>query len=91
MKKIKVLFILLSVIYLASCGSDKNNINQTSAGTRILAFKAFNDLYWDNPLGTGPIRYGMGGTGKQDYKLRSFLKDRSSQMHVGYLSLFYMY
>lgn len=28
MKKLKLLFILLSVIYLMSCGSDKNNQNQ---------------------------------------------------------------
>jgi hypothetical protein len=33
----------------------------------------------------------MGGTGEQDYKLRSFLKGHSSQIHVGYLSLFYLY
>lgn len=72
--------------------SDKQNLSQTSAGTRILAFEAFNRLYWDKPiLGTGNIKYGMGGTGEQEYKLRSFLRGRSSQIHVGYLSLFYLY
>jgi len=72
--------------------SDKKNINKTSAGTRVLAFKAFNALFWDSPFfGVGSIKYGMGGTGQQDYKLRSFLKGRSAQMHVGYVSLLYMY
>ncbi len=72
--------------------NDKKNINKTSAGTRVLAFKAFNALFWDSPFfGVGSIKYGMGGTGQQDYKLRSFLKGRSAQMHVGYVSLLYMY
>lgn len=72
--------------------SNKKNINQTTAGTRILAFQAFGKFYMDNPIfGTGNISYGMGGIGKQDYKLRSFLKGRSSQIHVGYLSLLYLY
>jgi len=72
--------------------SNKKDMNHRSAGTRILAFKAFDKLYWENPInGTGNIRYGMGGVDKQPYKLRSFLKGRSSQMHVGYLSLLYLY
>ncbi len=71
---------------------DKKSISQKSAGTRLLAFKAFDQLYWSHPFfGVGAIRYGMGGVGKQDYKLRSILKGRSSQIHVGYLSLFYTY
>ncbi len=70
----------------------KKDISQKSAGTRILALKAFNQLYWDNPiLGIGNIKYGMGGSGEQDYQLRRILKGRSSQIHVGYLSLFYVY
>ncbi len=72
--------------------SDKANISQTSAGTRILAIKAFNELYWEHPIfGVGNIKYGMGGTGKNDYKLRSVLKGRSSQIHVGYIKLLYIY
>lgn len=72
--------------------SNKSDISQKSAGTRLLALKAFNKFYWDHPfLGVGSIKYGMGGTGKQDYRLRSFLNGRSSQMHVGYVSLLYMY
>lgn len=72
--------------------SGKRNLEEKSAGTRLLAFKAFNEFYWDNPiLGVGNHAYGFGGTGIQDYKLRNFLKARSSQIHVGYLSLLYMY
>lgn len=72
--------------------SNKKSFNQKAASSRILAFVAFNKFYWDNPIfGKGNIKYGMGGTNKQDYKLRSFLRGRSSQIHVGYLSVFYMY
>jgi len=72
--------------------TDKKNISQTTAGTRILALYALNEFFWDNPvLGKGDIKYGMGGTGKQDYKLRKFLGGRSSQIHVGYASLLYIF
>lgn len=71
---------------------DKKDLNQKSAGTRLLAFKAFNTVFWESPiLGAGNIKYGMGGIGKQDYKLEKELKGRSSQIHVGYLSIPYMY
>lgn len=70
----------------------EGGITKGSAGSRILAIEAFDKLYWENPFfGVGSIRYGMGGTGKQDYKLRSILKGRSSQIHVGYASLLYTY
>lgn len=71
--------------------TNKTN-NHKSATTRLLAVKVFNKLFWEKPLfGNGNMMYGMGGTGSQDYKLRSLLGQRSSQIHVGYLSLFYMY
>jgi len=71
---------------------DKANMKQTTAGTRLLAFEAFGKLFWNKPiLGNGNKRYGMGGTGKQDLELRRILKGRSSQIHVGYLSLLYKY
>jgi len=70
----------------------KKNINQKSAGTRLLAIQVFNKLYWKNAIfGKGNIKYGMGGTGRQDYALKKALAGKSSQLHVGYLSLFYMY
>lgn len=74
--------------------SNKKNINQTTASTRLLAIDAFNKFFWDNPItGVGNIKYGMGSTihSRQEYKLRQFLAGRSSQIHVGYLSLLYMY
>ncbi len=74
--------------------TDKKNLNQKSASTRLLAIEAFNKFYWDNPItGIGNLKYGMGSTitSKQEYKLQKFLRGRSSQIHVGYLSLFYMY
>lgn len=76
-------------------GVDKiieNRVKSKTAGSRILAFSAFNRFFMNKPmLGVGNIKYGMGGTGKQDYELRKFLRRRSSQIHVGYLSLLYMY
>lgn len=72
--------------------SNDQGFKNKSASTRILAFVAFNKVYWDNPiLGKGNIKYGMAGTGKQDKKLARILKGQSSQLHVGYLSLFYIY
>lgn len=100
------MMVLSSFFILNSMGVDINKIvvnrileenkskglENKSAGTRILAFKAFKTLFWENPIfGVGNIKYGMGGTDRQDYKLRSFLKGRSSQLHVGFLSLLYMY
>lgn len=71
--------------------SDKK-MGEKTAGTRLLAFKAFNILFWEKPFfGKGSVKYGIGGEGKQDYELRRVLKGRSAQIHVGYLSLLYMY
>lgn len=95
-----VLFLSLEVVGIDTKGivndrileNDKKSMNERSAGTRLLAFKAFGILFSENPVfGVGNIKYGMGGVGKQDYKLRRILRGRSSQIHVGYLSLLYMY
>jgi hypothetical protein len=55
-----------------------------SAGTRINAFYVFFDLFPKNPIfGTGNI---------MSYELKKAVSNiRSSQIHVGYLSLFYYY
>jgi len=72
--------------------TNKKDLSKKTAGTRLLAFTVFNKLYWDNAFfGVGSIKYGMGGTGKQDLRLRQALGGRSSQLHVGYLSVLYMY
>ncbi len=70
----------------------KAGIENKSASSRLLAFTVFGKLFMQNPmLGRGSVKYGMGGTGAQDYKLKRILAGRSSQIHVGYLSLLYMY
>jgi len=72
--------------------SDKKDINEKSASSRLLAFTIFNKFFKENPVfGTGNIKYGMGGTGQQTYKMRRALAGKSSQIHVGYLSLLYLY
>lgn len=96
------LFYIGSIFLLESIGVEATHIvnerilekdtryNQTTGSTRLLAFEAFNKLYWDQPFfGKGDIKYGMGGTGKHDYKLQRFLAGRSAQIHVGYLALLY--
>ncbi len=65
--------------------------NKRSAGTRIRAFKVFNKVYWKNPIfGAGNYKYGMGNDGRNNYELSKLLGG-SSQIHVGYLALFYRY
>ncbi len=98
------MILLISFFALSAAGIDAGGIvkerilesgertDKKSASTRILAFTAFNKFYWQNAVfGKGNIKYGMGGTDKQDYELRKFLAGRSSQIHVGYLSVLYMY
>lgn len=68
-------------------GSDKN-----SASTRLLAITVFNKFYWKNAVfGVGDQKYGMGSSGRHNYELSKALGGKSSQIHVGYLSLFYTY
>lgn len=66
--------------------------DKKSASTRLLAINVFNKLYWKNAVfGVGNRKYGMGGTGHHNYELSKLLGGKSSQIHVGYLMLFYMY
>jgi hypothetical protein len=61
-----------------------------SAGTRIYAFYVFNELFYNQPiLGKGKL-HAFDGQSK-DYELVDLLGKKSSQIHVGYLSLFYYY
>ena len=71
---------------------DKKSMNETTAGTRLLAFKVFDRLFWESPYyGHGSYAYGMGGMGKQNYQMSKILKGKSSQIHVGYLALVFRY
>lgn len=74
--------------------SNKKKGSQKSAETRLLAVKIFKDLYWKNAVyGVGNVRYGMGSDehSKNNRDLHNALRGRSSQLHVGYLMLYYMY
>ncbi|MFC2149025.1 O-antigen ligase family protein, partial [Bacteroidota bacterium] len=54
-----------------------------SAYTRILAFEIFSKVYLDNPI------FGTGGVNTP--KMERLISGRTSQIHVGYLKLFYYY
>lgn len=71
---------------------DKGGLSEGSASTRLLAFKIFPKVFMKNALwGSGSKKYGLGGTGEHDYALERELGGRSSQLHVGYLSVLYYY
>ncbi len=62
-----------------------------SASTRLYAIKIFEKLFPDNPiLGRGML-HGFGPGASNDMKLLKEIGGRTSQIHVGYLSLFYYY
>jgi O-antigen ligase len=65
-------------------------LEHSAAGTRVLAANVFLKLFPDNPVfGVGQRLWDYGSTG--DQALTSALHGRSSQMHVGYLTLLYNY
>ncbi len=68
----------------------RGGLAQGSAGTRILAFYVFYKLFPEHPiLGKGYIHDFSGDS--KDHELVNAIGGRSSQIHVGYLSLFYYY
>ncbi|MEI6821259.1 MAG: O-antigen ligase family protein [Bacteroidota bacterium] len=72
--------------------SDKGNFEDKTAYTRIIAIQAFVKFFPEKPIfGAGNSKYGVGGTGSWNTNLENFLGGRSSQIHVGVLSLFYLY
>jgi hypothetical protein len=65
-------------------------LEHSAAGTRILAANVFVKLFPENPVfGVGQRLWDYGSTG--DQSLSTALHGRSSQMHVGYLTLLYNY
>lgn len=92
-------YIVLNNVGINAEGIVKNRIlesdkkmNNKSASTRLLAISVFNRLYWKNAVfGVGDLKYGMGAAGKHNYELSKALGGKSSQIHVGFLSLFYTY
>jgi len=66
----------------------KGGVTEVSASTRLLAFRIFWELFPDKPiLGYGNTR----GIENMNENLINLLAGRSSQIHVGYLSVFYYY
>jgi hypothetical protein len=61
----------------------KGGLAEGSASTRLLAFNVFFKLFPERPL------FGVGASITEE--LSKLLEGRSSQIHVGYLSLFYYY
>lgn len=93
---IGILVLLCSIYFLDKIGIDTNEIIETrilekqkigienkSAGTRILAFQLFAELFPAHPV------FGVGAQITDE--LKESLTGRSSQLHVGYLSLLYYY
>ncbi len=61
----------------------EERLTDNSASTRILAFEVFSKVFPDHPV------VGTGGVDTQE--VQRLLGGRSSQIHVGYLKLFYYY
>ena len=69
--------------------SDQGGMTHGAAGTRILAFEIFGKLFSENAVfGKGKL-HDFGNS--KDYDLMRALQGRSSQIHVGFLSLLYYY
>ena len=81
-----VLLLLFEIFSLSGINLEKyynDRIMNKSADTRVLAFKLFSESFPQNPfLGTGV---------RVDEELKMALGNRSSQIHVGYLSCLYEY
>ena len=72
--------------------SSNTNEETRTMHTRVIAIEAFIRCFPDAPiLGAGNTKYSAGAKGQWNYKLTTFLAGRSSQIHVGFLSLFYLY
>lgn len=70
--------------------SNSGGISNSTAGTRLLAVEVFSKLFSKNPIfGKGERLWSYGTQG--DVELQWELRGRSSQIHVGYLSLLYTY
>ena len=83
-----VILLIFVYVFLLAIGVDINalifdRIFEESAGTRLVALEVFLDQFPKNPI------FGTGGVyTKETIKL---IAGRSSQIHVGYLAIFYLY
>ncbi|MBU2974669.1 hypothetical protein [Zobellia sp. B3R18] len=83
-----LLLLTLVVIALSFSGIDlekfiEERLLSDSAGTRLLAFEVFFKVFPHNPI--------LGTMGIDTEEVVRLLRGRSSQIHVGYLKLFYYY
>ncbi len=88
-------FVFYSVVMLTAFGLVANimgfdveqyiseRLMDDSASTRLLAFEVFFEVFPDNPI------FGTGGVDTEE--MVNLLAGRSSQIHVGFLKLFYYY
>jgi O-Antigen ligase len=71
--------------------SRTGGVGTGSSSTRILAFVIFTELFPQHPIfGVGRTGIGSGNV-NENPELAAALTGRSSQIHVGYLSLFFYY
>jgi hypothetical protein len=71
---------------------DAGGVMEGSFSTRLLAFQVFGRLFTEHPwVGVGNYKYGIQGKGANRQNLERILANRSSQIHVGFLDLFYKY
>ncbi len=69
----------------------RGGLAEGSASTRLLAFYVFGRLFPENPVwGKGHL-YSFDNKSNKDNQLARYLGDKTSQIHVGYLSLLYYY
>lgn len=83
---------LIDVFYDRVLEKNVENFEDKSAYTRILAIQAFMEHFPEKPIfGHGNTKWGKGSKEAWDTKLTNTLSGRSSQIHIGYLYLFYVY
>jgi len=83
---LSIVIIVVVVAYFSGIDIQKfidNRLMSNSANTRILAFEVFFKVFPENMF------FGTGGVDTAEVEM--LLRGRSSQIHVGYLKLFYYY
>lgn len=81
-----LLLLLLSLMKFTGINIEQftqDRLLSKSANTRIYAFEVFTKVYPDQPI------FGTGGVDTP--KMQNLIQGRTSQIHVGYLKLFYYY
>ncbi len=99
-----LVFIIVSVSSMKVIGFDVNHyVNERvlekseggllhgDAGNRVFAFKVFAMLFPRSPVVGAGKKHTFDSSGTKDIALERIIKNRTSQIHVGYLSLLYYY